>query len=189
MVVIRLTIGLIITLLFLASVVAGLNASQQLSLAVREALKEQFTPLIEYLNTSNPTSLLMLSLTIFVNNMRVALLSMVLGVSLVGPAGIMMINGFIVGLVLSLQKDLLIGVLVILPHGILEIPALIYSATLGTHLGVTILMNIRRNPARVKEVFRDVIRRIPIVILMLVLAALIEVFISMLIVAPLISTS
>ncbi|MEM1665529.1 MAG: stage II sporulation protein M [Zestosphaera sp.] len=185
---IKLVIGLIITSLFLISVVAGLNASQQLSLVVREALKEQFSPLTRYFNISDPTSLLLLSLTIFFNNMRVAFLNIVLGVSLIGPAGIMVVNGFVVGLVLSAQEDIARGVLVIIPHGVLEIPALIYSAVLGTHLGLTILLNIRKNPAKIKEVFRDVIRKIPIIALMLILAALIEVFISLLIVAPLVSS-
>ncbi|MGC8975982.1 MAG: stage II sporulation protein M [Thermoprotei archaeon] len=181
---IRLVIGLIITLIFLISVVAGLNASQQLGLAVKEALKEQFSPLTEYFNVSNPVSLLLLSLTIFVNNVRVALLNIVLGASLVGPAGVMAVNGFVVGLVLSTQGDLLRGVLIMLPHGILEIPALIYSAVLGTHLGVTIIANIRKNPAKIKEVFKDVICGIPAIVLLLVLAALTEVFVSLLIVAP-----
>lgn len=184
---IRLVIGLIITLLFMISLVTGLNTSQQLGLVVREALKEQFSPLTGYFNTSDVMSLLLLSLTIFINNMRVALLNIVLGVSLVGPAGIMTINGFIVGLVLSTQENILSGVLAIIPHGVLEIPALIYSAVLGTHLGLTILTNLRSNPAKIKEVFRDVIRKMLIIVLMLILAALIEVFVSLLVVAPLVN--
>ncbi|MFN3268207.1 MAG: stage II sporulation protein M [Zestosphaera sp.] len=184
---IRLVIGLIIVSLFVISVVAGFYASQQLGLLVREILREQFSPLTSYFNASDPMSLLLLSLTIFANNMRVALLNIILGASLVGPAGIMVVNGFIIGLVLSIQEDIVSGVLVIIPHGILEIPALIYSAVLGTHLGLTILTNIRRNPSKIREVFRDVIRKIPVIVLMLILAALIEVFVSLLIVAPLVS--
>jgi stage II sporulation protein M len=118
--------------------------------------------------------------------MRVALLNIVFGVSLIGPAGVMSVNGFVVGLVLSAQEDVMRGVLLILPHGVLEIPALIYSAVLGTHLGITILTNSRRNPAKVRETFKDVIRKIPIIILILILAALIEVFVSLLLVAPLV---
>ncbi|MEO3993591.1 MAG: stage II sporulation protein M [Desulfurococcaceae archaeon TW002] len=186
---IRLVIGLIIILLFTISIIVGFNTSQQLGLAVREILREQFSPLTSYFNASDPASLFLLSLIIFTNNMRVALLNIVLGVSLVGPAGIMVVNGFIIGLVLSIQEDVVSGVLVIIPHGVLEIPALIYSAVLGTHLGLTILTNIRRNPAKVREVFRDVIRKIPIIVLMLILAALIEVFVSLLIVAPFVSSS
>lgn len=186
-IVIRLVIGLIITLLFIASLFAGLSASRELGLVVGETLREQLSPLEKYFNTSDVTSLFLLSLTIFVNNVRVALLSIVLGVSLVGPAGIMAINGFVVGLVLSLQENVVDGVLAIISHGILEIPALIYSAVLGTHLGLTILANARSNPAKVREVFRDVIRKIPMIVLILILAALVEVFVSLLIVVPLIS--
>jgi stage II sporulation protein M len=183
---VKLIIWLIISALFLASVVAGFYASQQLGPIVREILKEQFSPLTEYYNTSDMRSLLLLSLTIFANNMRVALLNIVFGVSLIGPAGVMSVNGFVVGLVLSAQEDVMRGLLLILPHGVLEIPALIYSAVLGTHLGITILTNSRRNPAKVRETFKDVIRKIPIIILILILAALIEVFVSLLLVAPLV---
>ncbi len=183
---IKLVIWLIISVLFLASVMVGFYASQRLGPLVREILKEQFSPLTEYYNTSDMRSLFLLSLAIFANNMRVALLNIVLGVSLIGPAGVISVNGFIVGLVLSTQEDVIGGVLTILPHGVLEIPALIYSAVLGTHVGITILTNSRRNPAKVREAFKDVIRKIPIIILILALAALVEVFVSLLLVAPLV---
>ncbi|MEM0015115.1 MAG: stage II sporulation protein M [Zestosphaera sp.] len=178
----------VITLLFLASVAAGLSSPPQQSEGLAEALKEQFRPLTESYSTSDLKSLMMLSLTIFMNNLRVALLNLILGVSVVGPAGVMMVNGYVIGVVLSSMGDVMAGVALILPHGILEISALIYSAVLGTHLGVGVVSSVfRRSEAgRVRAAFRETFTRFPIVVLLLALAALIEVFVTMLIVAPIV---
>ncbi len=175
----------LITLLFLLSVIAGLSTPPRQGEELSEALKEQFRPLAELHNTTDLTSLTSLTLSIFMNNLRVTLLNLVLGVSVIGPAGVMMVNGYVVGVVLSSRADLISGVALILPHGLVEIPTLIYSAALGTHLGITILSNVFRNPAAIKKVFREVMGKIPILALLLLVAALIEVFVTMLLVAPL----
>lgn len=178
-----------ITLLFLASVLAGLS-QPQLGGGLAETLREQFRPLTELYNESDLNSLIVLSLTIFMNNLRVALLNLILGVSVVGPTGVMMVNGYVVGMVLSSVGNVAVGVALMLPHGIIEIPALIYSAALGTHLGVEIIASVFRRTVRgrIRHAFREAFVKFSVVVLLLALAALVEVFVTMLIVAPAVRT-
>ena len=76
---------------------------------------------------------------IFLNNAFVSLLSLVLGLALgVLPILFIAFNGYIVGVIsyiVAQQKGLLFIVLALLPHGIVELPMVFLSASIGLRLG------------------------------------------------------
>lgn len=82
-----------------------------------------------------------LVLGIFINNLRVAMIMILIG-SIIPfmPGTMMFINGFIIGLVsqqyTTAKSAALSGfILALAPHGVLEIPAIMMAAVVGTILG------------------------------------------------------
>ena len=83
----------------------------------------------------------LLALLILANNMKVLLILLVSGVTVVGPAVIIFVNGVVVGVVLMLASSKLpleALLLSVLPHGIVEIPAFIYAASTSTVFGIAL---------------------------------------------------
>ncbi|WP_122090746.1 stage II sporulation protein M [Halalkalicoccus subterraneus] len=73
---------------------------------------------------------------IAVNNWLVALGQTFAGLALGIPTAVnLLFNGVVVGLVAGVSVDLLVVAALIVPHGILEVPALAVSGALGLHLG------------------------------------------------------
>jgi len=120
---------------------------------------------------------------IFFNNSRVAIISAIGGVLFgIVPAGILFFNGFIVGIVLeyfhSQGEGLLQLLLAIIPHGILEIPAFAVAG-LG---GVEWYFEIVRGRGTLRERFLNgfikSMRMLVLALIMLLLAALVEAYIT-----------
>jgi len=122
-------------------------------------------------------------IAIFTNNVRVALINIVGGFLVVVPLIVMMANGIILGLVVSISQirgvPLYKVILLIVPHGVLELTAMIYSAIVGVDLGVWLWSKIllRRGEAAstmAKSLLRDII----VVVALLAIAAFVEVYIT-----------
>lgn len=118
---------------------------------------------------------------IFSNNLFVATLELIFGFTILIPLGLILINGLAIGITTELfskiagsnPNSFLLFVAALLPHGIVELPAVFLSAILG------IVMILRRK----REIFFNIIKiYIFIIIPLLALAALLEVFITPLIV-------
>ena len=123
-------------------------------------------------------------LVIFLNNLRSAVLTVVLGFTLIFPAISMGVNGFIVGFVLSTalsthQLTPLQTLAVILPHGIFELPALFLATALGWRIGVASWRRVIGRPRTESERLVGDLGRLGLVVLgLLGLAAIMEIYVS-----------
>ncbi|AAL81757.1 sporulation protein [Pyrococcus furiosus DSM 3638] len=119
---------------------------------------------------------------IFLNNTRVAILSALLGIAFgIVPLLIMFFNGLVVGVVVvHVSRSLPITkvLLSIVPHGIIEIPALALAGTAGILWFSEILHGKGSFGARVQIGFKKMLRILGISIVLLLIAAFIEAFIT-----------
>ncbi len=123
-----------------------------------------------------------LYLFILLNNLVATLLVMFLGLLLgIVPVLSVIANGFILG-VLYRQVSGLVGygkaALQVVPHGILEIPALLFAASYGLWLGMSVLRRLRgTSGGPVGDAVVHAVRRyLAVVFPLLVAAAAIETF-------------
>ena len=126
---------------------------------------------------------------IFLNNSIKILLTMLLGVIFgIFPLLFILVNAFMIGVVLyiSIMK---IGVwpsiMLILPHGVIEIPALILGCSYGLWLGKMLIWKMKGREISLLNCIRySITQYVKIIIPMLIIAALVETYIT-----PFISTS
>ncbi|QOJ78898.1 stage II sporulation protein M [Infirmifilum lucidum] len=119
-----------------------------------------------------------LSLAIFVNNVRVALVTLALGLTVIVPAIVVAGNGALLGLVSSMAistgRPLLVVLASILPHGVFEIPALIYTASVSLELGALLWMRVLGKAGGLEAALRRLPRDVAIIVALFLLAALLE---------------
>lgn len=111
------------------------------------------------------------------NNLRVLLLIAVSGLVVAGPAILLFLNGMIIGAVLAqasakLPSGLL--ALSILPHGVVEVPAFIYSSAVSTAFGLVVWRWILRRGGDLAGAAESFIKGLLISALLIVAAAFIE---------------
>ncbi|WP_435095473.1 stage II sporulation protein M [Halorubrum sp. N11] len=121
------------------------------------------------------------ALNFFGNNWSVAMATSFGGVALVLPAlSSIAFNGFALGATAALETNLAALLAFVLPHGILEIPALFVSGALGIHLGIASWRTFRGRLSR--EAFADALERAFWVLMgvgvLIAVAAVIEGFVS-----------
>ncbi|MBR9677581.1 stage II sporulation protein M [Candidatus Woesearchaeota archaeon] len=107
---------------------------------------------------------------ILYNNLRMAFITILLGITIVLPFIILAFNGFIAGAIVK-QKALESTnyvFLYLLPHGIFEIPAIIIASYLGVKLGLSIKKDFKQRAAKTAKQFTY------IVLPLLLIAAIIE---------------
>lgn len=136
-----------------------------------------------------PSLNLDLAVAIFRQNFMVSVLA-ILGGLLIGivPIIVVLANGFILGYVTTFIifstpeyfENLFLLILGLVPHGIIEIPIFLLSAVLGLRFGTEWMTE--NTQGRIQQVFADnasrILKHIPVILLGLIAAALIEVFIS-----------
>ncbi|MFC1845899.1 stage II sporulation protein M [Chloroflexota bacterium] len=162
--------------IFVITVIIGLLVNPELSSNTMEELKETLAPLASL----GPVALL---IVIIINNTIKALFSIILGI-IVGLPSLVFIgfNGFTIGVLVSaLQAE--IGFIPIIaslaPHGIIEIPALILSTSLGFVVGMEVIKFIARKRSQVKATLKQsLILYARWILPGLIVAAIIEVFIT-----------
>lgn len=119
---------------------------------------------------------------IFIRNTIVSILNISLG-PLYGifPIFTLLFNGYLIGGVIT-EISRTIGIryaaLGILPHGIIEIPAFLYSAILGLRLGLIYSKKLFEGYDDSEEFIQTLWKGLKIIIPMLLLAAFIEAFIT-----------
>ncbi|WP_457549010.1 stage II sporulation protein M [Archaeoglobus sp.] len=123
---------------------------------------------------------------IFVNNSVKSLIAMLLGLIFgIIPILFVAVNGLIIGVVsevVSKRVGLLKVLLMLLPHGIIEIPAILVACSYGLKLGIAVLDKVRGKDVDVKmEVEKSVKNYLKYVLPMLLLAAFIETYVTPLI--------
>lgn len=169
--------------LLIISIISGVAAAQESSQYVRDLL-EQLVPTLSLLKSLPPLAIF---LFIFINNSLKALLVILLGF-LFGlfPLYFIYANGRLIGLISALvfaKSGLTLTLGGILPHGIFEITAIIIAASYGLWLGVRFFQTITQ-----KIPFWGAFRRAMavyarVVLPLLLVAALIETFVTPLIIS------
>jgi stage II sporulation protein M len=122
-------------------------------------------------------------LMIFLNNAFVSLVSLVLGIALgVLPILFIASNGYFVGVIsyiVGQQKGFLFILLALLPHGVIELPMVFLSASIGLRLGHQVFLYLIGRPTEViKEFIRGLMFYFLLIVPLLFVAAIIETFIT-----------
>ena len=117
-----------------------------------KSFSSRFGPLLKM----NP---LYIMLAIFLNNAFVSLVSLVLGLALgVLPILFIAFNGYLVGVIsyiVAQQKGFLFIFLALLPHGIVELPMVFLSASIGLRLGHQVFSALIGRPTEIKREFKE----------------------------------
>jgi len=139
----------------------------------------QLTEMVTQLANLGPIPL---AVVIFLNNAFKCLLVILLGILLGIPSiAFVSVNASIIGILISnwpgdAYLTLIAG---LLPHGIIEIPMLLLSAAFGLSIGQEVLRFITRQESAVRIQLSNCLRfYYRWIILLLVVAALIEVFVT-----------
>ena len=130
---------------------------------------------------------LLIFLLIFANNSIKALISTVAGTFAgIFPVCFVAINGYIVGVVYCVKGQQIgytTALLYLIPHGVIEIPAILLACSYGTWLGMRFLKKVRGEKVNFGEDFKMAIKAcLKNVVPLLFVAALIETFITPLVV-------
>lgn len=167
---------LLVTALFAVSLALGLRASPEASSQAMEEVSRFLEPL---------RGLGVGATLVFVilNNGLKTLGAMVLGVLAgIPPLVFVALNGYVLGLlVVALVPDVGYAVVVasLAPHGILEVPALLWASALGLGVGQGALRRLLGHGSPLLPTLRHALRIYVVYVLpTLVIAAFIEVFIT-----------
>jgi stage II sporulation protein M len=129
------------------------------------------------------TDFLGLLSAIVINNITASLIFVVSGLIIgVPPLLFMAFNGFFVGWIAysaSKELDLLLVVLTILPHGIIEIPTITFSAAMGMGLGYMLIHQLRKRGSLKNYIVDSTKMFIKRIIPLLIIAAIIETILIM----------
>jgi len=119
---------------------------------------------------------------IFLNNTVLSLGAMLLALIppfFLIPLTFVVSNGYIVGIVVLSTKSPAMAVLGIVPHGIIEIPAILFATSMGTRIGWTTLKWLLRRGKSPKEELTSSLKAFfYVVVPLLVVAAVFEVVIT-----------
>ena len=155
--------------LFTISIILGFIFSEKLSFfkeIIKEILKQT-----EGLNTIEMIFFIMQ------NNIQSSLLTIILGIAFgIFPLISIILNGTLIGYVLSITSQINGPTtwLLLLPHGIFEIPAILISMGLGIKLGAPLFTNKKPLQEFKRRIYQTANVFIMIIIPTLILAAIIE---------------
>ena len=131
-----------------------------------------------------------LAAAIFLNNSLKTLMAILLGTALgIVPGIFLLANGVALGVAFSLSvqtRGLWLAVFSILPHGVLELPAVFLGTSIGLLLGTQAARRLsgRSEVTLSAEMFHGIKFYCTVIVPLLILAALVEVFVTASIVLP-----
>ncbi len=169
------TLSMALSVLFIASVFAGYSGGEKY--LVEEELRKFF----EYFGGffDNPV---ILAIIIFANNAGKSLIAMLGGFFFgILPVMFVMLNGYIVGVVISWREPewgFWKVILTLIPHGIIEIPAIIIACAYGVWLGYRFYLALFRGEEFRIYILRSIRAYIRLVLPLLLVAAFVEAFIT-----------
>lgn len=164
------------SVLFFILIILGYASAPFLPINVLETLRQAFTPFFELTSWE-------LVLAIFIHNALRALLVIFLGL-IVGivPFIFLVANSLIIGIVVyevAILKGLGVALAALVPHGIIEIPAVILAITLGFQGGLEVVKWLLGKESQVRTFLQTGLKIFfKLIIPALFLASLIEVFIT-----------
>lgn len=167
---------LAVTLVYIIGVVLGFYASGSLAEALLEAIRE----LANRVLTENPWEL---ALRIFIHNTESVLKAVLMSPLVLIPALTVFVNGVILGVAINYMlirsNSWFFIFLALAPHGILEIPVLLYVCAISTSFGVNLwrsLLGKDRNAWRKSGI--KLVKGLAISLVLLALAAFIEALVT-----------
>ncbi|MBU0731815.1 stage II sporulation protein M [Patescibacteria group bacterium] len=143
----------------------------------------KFTHILEGVQTT-----FQLALAIFLNNLEVSALLLVLGITVVVPILVVVSNGLMIGIFFdfivrleAIEPGILLSSIIgVIPHGIIEIPVFVFTASFGVALLIKLIAPKKfiPNKSRSRVLLDIVLRYLLIVLPLFLLAAFIEAYIS-----------
>ncbi|MEM0505620.1 MAG: stage II sporulation protein M [Sulfolobales archaeon] len=164
---------------FILGVINSLALSQEFTDEVVKELSKELTPILESISINPIITVLM----VFLNNLRVALISFFLGPTLVIPILVLYINGYILGAFISHSPySITYNLLLILPHGVVELPAIVMSASLGASISLALISKyLLKKDVAIKPLFIRYVKYLIPIAIALAIASVVEVFVTPLI--------
>ncbi len=166
---------------FFLAIMVGVASTLEMKMQIMEELADK----IEEIMTSHQG---LLFWRIFYNNLLVGLLSLGAGVTIFLTLLVLLSNGAMLGIVFSLaghivplQNNGWLTIIVgVVPHGIFEIPAILFAAALGLIIGLKLWLGRRycAEYTRLEVIKRALILFVVIVVPFLFIAAAIETFVT-----------
>ncbi|MEM3615394.1 MAG: stage II sporulation protein M [Candidatus Methanomethylicia archaeon] len=165
------------TLIFMVGVFLGLIT------ILPEPVGEEFiNPLKEMAKMYNPFNPITVML-IFAKNALAVMIMWISGFLLAIPTIISLwLNGYIIGFVIKLSGNPIQALIGILPHGIIEIPAVLIAGAAGIRVGLTIIGKassiFTHKKVSLTRVILETFRAMQLSIILLIPAAIIETYIT-----------
>lgn len=165
------SISILFLISFVVSYILILNSP-----GVQNFGNEMLTKFLTSLNLKNIENMDLgeLFFLIIINNIFVNILNYILNIF---STLIIVFNAFILAYVLSISNPL-IFILLICPHGIVEIPALILGSSAGVVLFMSFVNRLKGNKFEANDQFWDSLRLLFVSIVLFTVAAFIESFIT-----------
>ena len=175
----------LLTILFFVSALSG-YISAMVNPENAENMVGQFFTQFEFVKELDPLKLLTL---IFLNNSLKSLIAMLTGFFFgIFPVLFIFLNGYFIGVVVFVkaQKIGIFNVLMLLlPHGIFEIPAVLMASSYGVWLGGIFYEKVRGEDVSIGDAYRLAFKKfLTRIVPVLLLAAFIETFVT-----PLVASS
>ncbi|AXI24694.1 hypothetical protein CFE53_00290 [Methanofervidicoccus sp. A16] len=165
------SISILFLISFVVSYILILNSP-----GIQNFGNEMLTKFLTSLNLKNIENMEVgeLFFLIIINNIFVNILNYILNIF---STLIIVFNAFILAYVLSISNPL-IFILLICPHGIVEIPALILGSSAGVVLFMSFVNRLKGNKFEANDQFWDSLRLLFVSIVLFTVAAFIESFIT-----------
>lgn len=109
---------------------------------------------------------------ILLNNAKSSLIALILGITIIIPFLILVINGYIIGAVMNnaISENGFVAIFSLVPHGIFEIPAFLISISYGIIIGMSLF-----SKDKISDKYIEGLKTYLIVVLpLLLIAAIIE---------------
>jgi len=164
----------ILIVLFLVSALIGYYLyGEQLSSEFMEIFRETYGDIGEW----NP---LLIMGYIFLNNAAKSLGALLLGMAIgIPPILFIVLNGFVLGLVAyDVGQTMGLGYVfaALIPHGIIELPAIFLSSAMGIRIGICVIRKLRGGEGNIKaEIRRSLKGYLVRVLPLLFIASIIEI--------------
>ncbi len=170
---------IVLTTLFGLSALAGYQTAKNNPEEAKQFLN-QFSSELGFIKFLPP---IVIFLVIFFNNSIKALIAMIFGIFFgLVPIFFVFINGYLVGLVLytvGLSMGLRKVAMMIIPHGVIEIPAIILACSYGLWLGRMFYRRITGDSISIKACISIALNHyFKIIVPMLIVAAFVEAYIT-----------
>jgi len=127
-------------------------------------------------------------MAIFLNNLFLSTMALLLGVGFgIVPLIVVIMNGLVVGLVVHqaiLAGGLAFVVVALLPHGIIELPTVLICIGVGFRLGHLMIRTLLGRAGDLEGELRQALRLLRWVVILLFVAAVIETFITPILIQP-----